>query len=128
MPARSSSHQTATFIACAFEAAKICIAALACSWVAGLGAAFGHDALPTASKPEGWSYPFACCSGYDCRMVPQTSISERPDGYVIDRTGEVVGYQDARLKNSPDGEYHWCSVAGSDNGRTICLFVPPRSY
>jgi len=128
MPARSSSHQTPNFIARTFEAAKIGVVAIACSWGAGLGAAFGHDALPTAAKPEGWSYPFACCSGYDCRMVPQTSISERPDGYVIDRTGEVVGYQDARLKNSPDGEYHWCSVAGSDNGRTICLFVPPRSY
>ena len=55
-------------------------------------------------------------------------ISERPEGYVIQGTGEVVAYSDGRLKNSPDGEYHWCSVAGADNSRTICLFVPPRSY
>lgn len=90
--------------------------------------AAAHDAKPTAAKPNGWSYPFSCCSGYDCREVPQTSISERPEGYVIKGTGEVVAYSDGRLKDSPDGEYHWCSVAGANDGRTICLFVPPRSY
>lgn len=90
--------------------------------------AAAHDAKPTAAKPNGWSYPFSCCSGYDCREVPQTSVSERPEGYVIKGTGEVVAYSDGRLKESPDGEYHWCSVAGANDGRTICLFVPPRSY
>ena len=81
-----------------------------------------HDA------PKGWSYPYACCSGYDCREVKATSISERPEGFVIAGTGEVVGYQDRRLRESPDGEYHWCSVQGKNDGKTICLFVPPRSY
>ncbi|MCF6119133.1 hypothetical protein L2449_19960 [Mesorhizobium muleiense] len=90
--------------------------------------ALAHDATPTEAKPQGWSYPFSCCSGYDCRAVSQTSISERPEGYVIKGTGEVVGYSDARIKNSPDGEYHWCSVAGANDGKTICLFVPPSSF
>ncbi|QPC93303.1 hypothetical protein [Mesorhizobium sp. INR15] len=90
--------------------------------------ACAHDAKPTAAMPQGWTYPFSCCSGYDCREVSQTSISERPDGYVIKGTGEVVAYSDKRIKNSPDGEYHWCSVAGSNDGKTICLFVPPSSY
>ncbi len=84
--------------------------------------AFSHDA------PKGWTYPFECCSGYDCREVPKKDISERPQGYVIERTGEVVTYQDARIHDSPDGEYHWCSVAGADDTRTVCLFVPPKSY
>ncbi len=92
------------------------------------GPAVAHDAKPTAAKPQGWSYPFSCCSGYDCREVSSRQISERPEGYVIRGTGEVVAYSDQRLKDSPDGEYHWCSVAGADNTRTICLFVPPRSY
>lgn len=87
-----------------------------------------HDAMPTAAQPNGWTYPFACCSGYDCREVSDKAISERPEGYVIKGTGEVVGYSDARIKQSPDGEYHWCSVAGSNEGRTICLFVPPRGF
>ncbi|MER8639041.1 hypothetical protein [Mesorhizobium sp. M0954] len=90
--------------------------------------ALAHDARPTAAMPQGWSYPFSCCSGYDCREVSQTSISERPEGYVIKGTGEVVAYSDKRIKNSPDGEYHWCSVAGANDGKTICLFVPPSSY
>lgn len=81
-----------------------------------------HDA------PKGWTYPFQCCSGYDCREVTAKAISERPDGYVIEGTGEVVSYRDKRLKQSPDGQYHWCSVAGANDGRTICLFVPPRSF
>ncbi|MEJ6782971.1 hypothetical protein [Aminobacter sp. Piv2-1] len=81
-----------------------------------------HDA------PQGWTYPFACCSGYDCREVPKKEIGERPQGYVIERTGEVVGYGDPRIHDSPDGEFHWCSVAGADDTRTICLFVPPRSF
>lgn len=90
--------------------------------------AVAHEAMPTAAKPNGWSYPFSCCSGYDCREVSKKAISERPEGYVIMGTGEVLAYSDARVKNSPDGEFHWCSVAGSSSGRTICLFVPPRGY
>lgn len=87
-------------------------------------------AVPAAAHdaPKGWTYPYACCSGYDCREVTAKSISERPEGYVIAGTGEIVGYRDKRLRDSPDGEYHWCSVAGKNDGRTICLFVPPRSY
>ncbi len=96
--------------------------------IAPAGQGLAHDALPTAAQPRGWSYPFACCSGYDCREVSKKAISERPEGYVILGTGEVLAYTDARVKNSPDGEFHWCSVAGANNGRTICLFVPPRGY
>lgn len=92
------------------------------------GGAEGHDALPTAGKPMGWSYPFSCCSGYDCRAVSEKAIDERQSGFVIVGTGEVIPHTDARLKPSPDGAYHWCSVAGKDTGRTICLFVPPRAY
>lgn len=90
--------------------------------------AHSHDAEPTAAKPQGWSYPFSCCSGYDCREVSSKAIGERPEGYVIKGTGEVIAYSDPRIKDSPDGATHWCSVAGADNSRTICLFVPPRSY
>lgn len=86
------------------------------------GSAWGHDA------PSGWSYPLNCCSGYDCREVPEQAVSEQREGYEIIRTGEIIGYSDTRLKNSPDGHYHWCSNGGSDTGHTICLFVPPQSF
>ena len=78
--------------------------------------------------PSGWAYPLQCCHDRDCRPVEGKAISESPDGYVIERTGEVLGYTDSRVKDSPDGDYHWCSVAGNDDGSTICLFVPPRMF
>lgn len=90
--------------------------------------AFPHDATPTAAMPQGWSYPFSCCSGFDCREVPDTSIVEGARGYEIRATHELIPMSDPRIKESPDGRFHWCSVAGAADGRTICLFVPPRSF
>ncbi len=83
---------------------------------------------PAHDAPTGWSYPFSCCSNFDCREVDPQSIAERPEGYVIGSTGEVIRYGDVRLKDSPDGAFHWCSVAGAPDSRTICLFVPPRGF
>jgi hypothetical protein len=90
--------------------------------------AWPHDAEPTAAKPQGWSYPFSCCSGFDCREVADADIVEGMRGYEIRRTGELIVTTDARIKRSPDGKFHWCSVAGADDSRTICLFVPPRGF
>jgi hypothetical protein len=85
-------------------------------------AALAHEA------PKGWDYPLSCCSNYDCRPVTNGAISERPEGYVM-RNGEVLAYNDKRIRRSPDGDYHWCSHnSGLDAGRTICLFVPPRGF
>jgi hypothetical protein len=91
--------------------------------------AFAHDAAPTPAKPLGWSYPFACCASYDCRAARTGEVLERPEGYVIAGTGEVVPMTDGRVKDSPDGQFHWCAhQSGLDAGHTICLFVPPRSF
>lgn len=87
-------------------------------------------AMPAAAHdaPSGWSYPLACCSNYDCREVSDMSIGEGPEGYVIKVTGEVIPMTDRKVRPSPDGRFHWCSVAGKNDGRTICLFVPPRGF
>jgi hypothetical protein len=45
--------------------------------------AWPHDALPTAAKPQGWSYPFACCANYDCESVPDSAVIEGARGYEI---------------------------------------------
>jgi hypothetical protein len=88
-----------------------------------------HDAIATPAQPLGWKYPWSCCSSMDCRMLGDQAVSERPEGYVIGSTGEIVAYADKRVKNSPDGEYHWCAhQAGIDAGHTICLFVPPKGF
>ena len=84
--------------------------------------AAAHDAA------SGWMYPLACCSGYDCREVADADVVEGPQGYVIKVTGEVIPMTSSKVKPSPDGVFHWCSVAGKDDGKTICLFVPPRAF
>ena len=81
-----------------------------------------HDAK------SGWIYPLECCSNYDCREVEKADIVEGPQGYVIKTTGEVIPMTDAKVKASPDGEFHWCSRGGTQDGDTICLFVPPRGF
>nr|WP_083338341.1 hypothetical protein [Ensifer sp. LCM 4579] len=90
--------------------------------------AAAHDATPTAAQPHGWTYPFSCCSGMDCREVESQAVLEGPRGYVIKLTGELIMPRDTRIRNSPDGQFHHCTVAGEPAGRTICLFVPPRSF
>ena len=84
--------------------------------------ALAHDA------PSGWIYPLECCSNYDCREVEKAEVEEGPLGYVIRTTGEVIPMTDAKVKMSPDGEFHWCSRGGKQDGATICLFVPPRGF
>jgi len=106
----------------------------ASSQVATLAAALSLSMLAAVparahEAPTGWTYPWACCSSIDCQEVQSSAVSERPQGYVIQSTGEVVAYSDKRVRNSPDGEYHWCAhVTGLDAGRTICLFVPPKGF
>lgn len=103
--------------------------AIAMVWVASVSPALPHDAMPTAAKPQGWAYPTRCCSSVDCREVKMgTTVREKGNGYEIVRTGEVLAYGDTRIKESPDGSTHWCSVDGLDDSRTICLYVPPPSY
>ena len=77
--------------------------------------------------PTGWAYPFACCSNQDCRMVPDQSVLETKGGYLASN-GETIPYADTRIRPSPDGKYHLCTVAGKEDTRTICLFVPPRAF
>lgn len=86
--------------------------------------ALPHQATPTAAKPQGWSYPINCCSSVDCRQIPGSWVKTTPDGYRLPN-GNVVAYSDHRKKDSPDGEYHWCTIGGTFQGGTICLFVPP---
>ncbi len=88
---------------------------------------WSHDAPPTPKLPLGWEYPWNCCSGVDCAPVQSSAIGETSEGYVIKQTGEVIPYRDKKIKDSPDGEYHWCSHISTDH-KTICLFVPPPSY
>ncbi|WP_421925026.1 hypothetical protein [Neoaquamicrobium sediminum] len=97
---------------------------------AALGFLLPVTGLPVAAHDaeSGWTYPLSCCSDYDCREVADAAVLERPEGYVIKVTGEVIPMTSRKVKPSPDGVFHWCWVAGRDDGATICLFVPPRGF
>lgn len=102
------------------------VAALVIAWflIAATGAR-AHEA------PTGWAYPTTCCTKLDCREVAESAISEptrERQTFIIKRTGEQIIPTDSRIRPSPDGRFHWCSVQGADNTRTICLFVPPKGF
>lgn len=96
--------------------------------VALLGWFFRPTPARAHEAKSGWAYPLECCSNRDCREVTGSAVEERDGGFVIRETGERIAYRDPRLRVSPDGVIHWCSAAGAADGRTICLFMPPRSF
>lgn len=109
-------------------AVAIAVAAVAVT-VGHVAKAWPHDAKPTAALPQGWAYPITCCANYDCKEVADADIVEGARGYEIRGTGELIPMSDKRIKDSPDGRFHWCAhQAGLDAGKTICLFVPPRGF
>jgi len=85
-------------------------------------AAYPHEA------PMGWTYDYSCCSTADCREVKSTAIKEDSRGFTIVATGELIPYGDTRIKRSKDEFFHWCSVAGLEDSRSLCLYVPDRGF
>lgn len=84
--------------------------------------------VPAHDAASGWQYPINCCFTLDCRPISADWVKEGVDGYSIAGSSEIVPYGDPRVKDSPDGKFHWCTPNGLDSGRTICLYVPPRLY
>ena len=76
-----------------------------------------HDA------PSGMTYPPMCCSGEDCKPIPESSIKAVPGGWLVKGTGEVISQ--ALVLRSTDGRYHRCSSEHRDDTPTICLILPP---
>lgn len=78
--------------------------------------------------PTGWTYDYQCCSGIDCREVPDSAVRRSSKGYIITATGELIPYGDKRIRNSKDEFYHWCSVGGLPDTGTVCLYRPPADF
>lgn len=85
-----------------------------------------HDAKPTATQPLGWAYDYSCCSVNDCREVKDSAVSEDSRGFTIVATGELIPYGDRRIKQSKDEFFHLCTVAGREDGKALCVYVPNR--
>lgn len=97
-------------------------------WLSGLLLIALAEISHAHQAPSGWSYATSCCNTVDCREVGSAIIGETKDGYKIKTTGEVIPHNDKRIKDSPDGKFHWCSKMGRDDTETICLYRPPPSY
>lgn len=100
---------------------------VAASLIASLAVALSSAGVKAHQAPTGWAYPFSCCGNQDCREVPGSTVKALPGGYRAP-SGEFLASNDRRLKPSPDGLYHWCSVQGLNDGKTLCLYVPPPAY
>lgn len=86
----------------------------------------GVLARMAAASAHDW-YPADCCSGCDCRPVAAEDVRVTAGGWLVEATGEVIGFADAKLKPSRGGGFHRCSPAFCKAGagdRTICLFTP----
>lgn len=108
-----------------------------------VGVAHSHQAVPVAAFPEGWAYPYGCCSEKDCSYIDAQYVVESPDGYVVSVPVGVhpqvvsepyyalIPYKSDRIKQSPDGRYHLC-VSGQmvNSGKQFlrCFFEPPRAF
>jgi hypothetical protein len=96
--------------------------------------AYAHQAPMTVAQPLGWAYPYSCCAENDCRPLSRTEIKETPQGYIVlpSKDAEPIAYNDTKVKESKDGDYHWCVMEGptygKKNGTTRCLFVPPKGF
>jgi hypothetical protein len=91
--------------------------------------AWAHEATDVAGQPLGWVYGYECCSGVDCSVSGDKAISEIPEGYRIELTGEVIPYGDKRIKQSRDEFFHRCTPGGIATApRSICLYVPDRGF
>lgn len=62
-------------------------------------------------------------------MVSSVDLKQTPAGYLVVRTGELIPYDDVRIKPSGDNDFHLCQQRGDiDNGRVLCLFQPPMGF
>jgi len=79
--------------------------------------------LPIVAFGHAW-YPMACCSDKDC--WPTEGVTATSAGWLIETSGEVIPYDDARVKPTPPeaSGFHVCHVGADPKARALCLFVP----
>ena len=82
-------------------------------------------AILSTNKAHGHSFfsPL-CCSDRDCKPLADDAIIATTDGWQLRQTGQVIPYDDARIKHSPDGKFHGCFPAGEIHNGVLCLYVP----
>src|SRR4051812_9924123 len=67
-------------------------------------------------------YSAECCNENDCHPVEARAVTSELDGYHY--KNYVIWYDDKRVKDSPDGQYHVCEGVYPYSNRVFCLYVP----
>jgi hypothetical protein len=97
-----------------------------CSFIATIALATATSLPAIAHEaPTGWTYDLECCSDQDCRPE-RSEVKATPRGWLVTSTGEIIRYDDGRVHESKDGEFHRCLMQRGVNGpgMTRCLYVP----
>lgn len=91
-----------------------------------VGCAVALSPATAHQAPTGWQYDSACCSGVDCYQAPPLDVKETKYGYQLS-TGELIPYNDSRIKRSRDEYFHECKPGGdASQQHSFCLYVPEQ--
>lgn len=90
-------------------------------WVAAWLGAFDIEA-----RAHDW-FPPNCCSGFDCKVIPQSAVKASKGGFVLPGNPEVVPYNSPKIRQTPpegEGNFALCTRGGAPDGEVICLYIP----
>ena len=82
---------------------------------AAIGTARGHS-----------FYDLDCCHDRDCAPVADGAVVEDAAGFLVVATGQRVDRGSPKVRLSPDGRWHLCTLGGVPDGAILCLYVPGR--
>lgn len=91
--------------------------------------------LAKPALAHSWYEPFPCCSGFDCKPVPNGTVIGGPSGWSVKPPGAtrttLVPYGDARVRAilpaapiEDRGVFHVCTRGGEPDGDVLCVYVP----
>lgn len=92
-------------------------------------AAWAHDMAGESDwvRDKGLVDPLSgahCCGPNDCSPMPDDSVAETKDGYLLKDTGEVIPYNKA-IPKSPDGRFWRCRMYSEGAIKARCFIIPP---
>jgi hypothetical protein len=86
----------------------------------------GCGLIWSEARAHDW-FPPNCCSGFDCKVIPQSQVKASKNGFVIPGNPEVVPYSSPKIRQTPpegDGNFALCTKGGKPDGAVICLYIP----
>jgi hypothetical protein len=109
-----------------FNLAKDILANLWRRWPYVLAAALGILLIGVVLASAHSFYDWDCCSDRDCQPVAEGMVAEESGGYRVLLTNQFIDRNSPKVRMSPDGRWHVCTLGGNLGGSVLCLYVPGR--